>query len=521
MTLGQGDDGPPRSLSARLHWRRGNRKHYSLQQKVLGGLAVTVALVLVGGSLTAYLTFRAYWDSVKRIDVRGDLGAYRPPPDPNALNVLLIGSDTRAGANKKFGRYVTGQRSDTIMILHIAPGAHQVEVLSFPRDSVVPILACSPEPGAAGQTAQPTGYVEQINATFASGGPGCLWKTIEHTTGIHIDDFIELTFTGFEHVIDDIGGVNICLPVAIHDPKSGLNLTAGPHHVRGREALAFWRVRYIGEGSDLQRIRRDQFLMASLLQGIEHSGLIHSPGKIFSVIQDVARHGYITTDSQLSPGRLLTIADGLRRISTKSVQFIEVPTVTYPGNVNWVQWQQPQATSLFTAIAHDTKLPKAGKHKTATNGTPALDVVSPSLINVTVLNGSTVPGAATRTAAALTARGFNVVGHPSDAASLSYTKSVIEYASAADLPAARTLAALVNNVSLTENSSLAPGTIDLILGSSFTALRPSSSTGSNPSPSPTASPSSTQNLAGRYGGITGNVRICSDASVFAGPDGSS
>ena len=104
MTLGQGDDGPPRSLSARLHWRRGNRKHYSLQQKVLGGLAVTVALVLVGGSLTAYLTFRAYWDSVKRIDVRGDLGAYRPPPDPNALNVLLIGSDTRAGANKKFGR---------------------------------------------------------------------------------------------------------------------------------------------------------------------------------------------------------------------------------------------------------------------------------------------------------------------------------------------------------------------------------------------------------------------------------
>ena len=115
-------------------------------------------------------------------------------------------------------------------------------------------------------------------------GPGCLWETIEQTTGIHINDFIELTFTGFEHVIDDIGGVNVCLPVAVHDPDSLLNLSAGTHHIYGPKALAFWRARYIGEGSDLQRIRRDQYLMASLVQGIERSGFTHSPAKILKVI---------------------------------------------------------------------------------------------------------------------------------------------------------------------------------------------------------------------------------------------
>jgi LCP family protein required for cell wall assembly len=244
-------------------------------------------------------------------------------------------------------------------VLHIAPGAHQVIVLSIPRDSVVPVLSCTPEDGTAGQTAQPAGYVEQLNATFAYGGPGCLWKTIEQTTGIHINDFIELTFAGFEHVIDDIGGVSVCLPVAVHDPQSRLNLSAGRHHIYGREALAFWRVRYIGEGSDLQRIRRDQFLMASLVRGIERSRQMRSPIKLLSVINDVTRHGYIATDTGLTPGRLFTIADELRSIKPASVQLIEVPTQPYPGDpLAWVQWAQPQAARLFAAIAKDRRVPK-------------------------------------------------------------------------------------------------------------------------------------------------------------------
>jgi LCP family protein required for cell wall assembly len=493
----------------------------------LRSLAVLMAAVVTGGLLTAYLVFRSDWNAIHRVDVSKDLKNLTAsvPPDPNALNILLIGSDSRAGVNNHFGAQVQGQRSDTVMVVHISPGDGHVVVLSIPRDSVVPILNCTPEPGAPGQTAQP-GQVEQINATFAYGGPGCLWETIEQTTGIPLNDFIELTFTGFERLIDDIGGVNVCLPVAINDPDSRLRLSAGRHHVWGAEALAFWRARYIGEGSDLQRIQRDQYLMASLLQGIEHSGLLRSPSEIFRVLRDVAGQGDITTDTQLTVGRLFTIAQELRGLPPGAVQFIEVPSVPYPGNpAAWVQWAQPQANDLFDAIASNTTVPKTQPVSTGGNGqgAPVLDTVSPGQVNVNVLNGTTTPGLATSTATSLTDRGFNVVGPPADAASSDYVSSVIEYASSADLAAAHTLAGQFSHVTLQLDPSLAPGTLTLILGANFTGLKAASP--SAPGPSTSASPSSTPSSSagsqdlGQYGGITGSVGICTDSAAFAGPDG--
>jgi LCP family protein required for cell wall assembly len=537
VTQGQGDGEPAGATPRRLRFswpaRRTSaagtpaaaRPRRSTRSIVFRTAALAAAVIMTGSTLAAYVMYRHDWNAIKRVDVRRDLSYHpRPPAHLNAMNILLIGSDSRAAANRKFGAGVVGQRSDTIMVLHIAPGAHQLIVLSFPRDSVVPILACAPESGSLGQTAEPAGYVEQINATFAYGGPGCLWETLEQTTRIHIDDFVELTFTGFEHVINDIGGVNVCLPVAIHDPDSLLNLSAGRHHVYGREALAFWRARYIGEGSDLQRINRDQYLMASLLQGLGRSGLTHSPVKILRVIQDVVSHGDISTDTQLSPGRLVTIAAELHSLPPGAVQFIEIPTVPYPGDPQaWVQWTQPQATALFTAIAHDTRLPTAAPavvsrtRGTGVIGRTAVEAANAATkatapVSVAVFNGTTRPNLATTTAASLTSRGFHVVGI-ADAPTLNYRRSVVEYASAADLAAARSVAGLISHVRLQRDPTLPAGTVQLILGSSFTGLETAAAV-----PVATAA-TSTAGLASQYGGIRGNVGICSDAAAFAGPDG--
>lgn len=340
----------------------GGRGRGPVLRRGLGVLAVVVAIALVAVSLTAYLKYRAIWDSIDRIKIVG-LG-HRPPQFNTAMNILVIGSDSRAGANRQFGAGITGQRSDTIMIMHIAPDGRNVVVLSIPRDSVVPVLACPPEAGAAGQAAQP-GQVEQINATFASGGPGCLWKTVEQTTRVRLNHFVEINFTGFEKIIDDIGGVSICLPFAVHDPQSKLYLTAGRHHVGGAEALAFWRARYIGEGSDLQRIRRDQYLMASLLQGIEHSDLTSSPGQVIRVVTDAAR--YMTTDAGLSLPAMIGIVQSLRQLHASAVQFIELPTVPYAANPNWVSWP-PGAARLFGEIAHDQAISHRSGHRAAQAG---------------------------------------------------------------------------------------------------------------------------------------------------------
>jgi LCP family protein required for cell wall assembly len=478
-------------------------------------MAGVLVLVLVSGSLVVYAKYRAVYDSIGRVDVTGDLHGIKhaPPVDPNAVNILLIGSDSRSGVNGQIGGTdgIAGQRSDTVMVLHISPGAHSAVVLSFPRDSVVPVLGCTAEAGSTGQTAEP-GEFEQINTSFADGGPGCLWETVEETTNIHIDNFVELTFDGFEKVINDLGGVYICLPAAVDDPMSGLDLSAGKHHVFGPEALAFWRTREdLGEGSDLQRIQRDQFLMASLLQGIEHSDLLGSPTRITSVIGDIARN--MTTDKGLNQSRMLTLAEDMRGLSSQNVQFIEVPTQTYAAEPNWVQWT-PQATQLFSAIVHDTTLPKAAaKAKVAAAAASPAATVSPAQVDVQVLNGSGLEGIAEEGSADLTSRGFNVVGS-GNAANFNYTKSVVEYASAADLPAATTLEHEFSNVEILRVPTLAAGTVSVILGSDFTTLAPAASSSSTASSSnPTAG------LTQTYGGITGSTSICSDGSAFSGPDG--
>ena len=470
-------------------------------------MAGVLVLAVVSGSLVAYAKYRSVYDSIGRVDVSGDLnGIKQPPVDPNAINILLIGSDSRSGVNGKIGGTagIGGQRSDTVMVLHIEPAGHGAVVLSFPRDSVVPVLGCTAENGSPGQTANP-GQVEQINSTFAYGGPGCLWETVEETTNIHIDNFVELTFDGFEKVINDLGGVNVCLPAAVNDPKSGLDLSAGPHHVFGPEALAFWRTREdVGEGSDLQRIQRDQFLMASLLQGIEHSGLLGSPTKISTVIGDVARN--MTTDKGLNQSRMLSIAEGLRHLTSQNVQFIEVPTQTYEPDPAWVQWTS-QASQLFSQVAHDTTVAKAAVKK---RPVAAATTVSPAQVNVKVLNGSGLQGVAAEGSADLTSRGFNVVGS-TNATNFNYTKSVVEYASAADLPAATTLEHEFSDVEILQVPTLTPGTVDVILGSDFTSLAAAPTPGSSSSP--------TAGLTQTFGGITGSTSICSDGSAFAGPDG--
>jgi LCP family protein required for cell wall assembly len=495
---------------------------------VVRSLAILLAVVVAGGSLAIYLKYRAAWDGIARVDVSGDLhAASRPPTDPNAENILLIGSDTRIGVNGAIGgtggsAAIDGARSDTIILVHIAPGAHMVDVVSIPRDSVVPILNCTPEGGTTGQTAAPLYDIEQINATYAYGGPGCLWETIEQTTGIHINDFIELTFSGFEAVVNELGGVNVCLPEAVNDPASNLNLSAGVHHVYGPEALAFWRTREnLGMGTDPQRIQRDQFLMASLFQGLERSSLLRSPTTMLSVIDTLTSHQDVVTDSGLSPTTMLRLGEDLRGIKGDSVQFVTVPWTTYTGNaqwvnssetptsgnINWVQWVQPDANALFSAIAHDTTLPKNPKPSSS----PAVQTVSTSDVQVQVLNGTSTHGLATSTSGSLEQLGFDVVGAPADAATNTYTDSVIEYKSAAELPEAQTLAQYLSNVTLQPDPSLTGSAVQLILGSTFSALK---SPGSGSSGS-----SGVSNLASTYGGITGSVNICSDSSAFAGPDG--
>jgi len=494
--------------------RRAGSRRYSLAMLLSGWTAITVAVMLVGGTLYAYAKYREVWDGINRVTL-SDLGK-RPPQYKDALNILLIGSDSRSGQNGKIGGFTPGQRSDTVIVVHISPGRKRLSVLSFPRDSVVPILGCPREPGFPGQTAQP-GQMEQLNSTFAFGGANCLLYTLEQTTGIRLNDFIQLNFTGFISVINAVNGVRVCVPVTIRKTYyDHLHLTAGPHVLKGYKALQYWRLREgFGLGSDLQRIQRDQLMMVGLVQKILKTRVLHSISKTWGIITTVVKAHALTTNSGLSPDVILHIATSLANVSGKSIQFVEVPTIQYQPNPEWVQWDPQQAPELFSAVEHDAKLPKIVKPKkdkkgsgggsngsNGSNGSAdsAPKLLSPSKVSVEVENGSGVTGIAGTTASSLQTRGFHVIGAisattPSGADDYSYAKSVVQYGSAADLAAARTVAAQLTNVTLDLDSSVPAGQVNLILGKDFTAL-------ANANSQPTG------NLAGQYGGYTGGTNVC-------------
>ncbi len=487
--------------------RRGSgSRRRSLGVMLTGWAAVSLAVVLVGGTLYGYAKYRNVLDGIYHEQISG-LGN-RPKKLNNALNILVIGSDNRSGKNGKIGGPAQGQRSDTVMVAHISPGGGRISVLSFPRDSVVPIYSCPSrrKEGFPGQTEAP-GSVEQLNSSFAAGGANCLWKTIEHTTGIRLDNFIQLNFTGFISVVNAVGGVPVCLPTAIHKTRyDRLKLSAGRHVLKGYKALEFWRLREdFGLGSDLQRIQRDQLLMVGLVQKILKTGVLHSLSKTWAIIDAISKAHALTTDAGLTTSRIVTIARSVSGISRKKIQFIEVPTVTYPANPNWVEFDAAQTPKLFSDIERDRALPKAPKAKKSKQAkktkTQPPKLLSASSVSVTVLNGSGVQSIAGTTAAALGTRGFHILGAasamtPAGAADYTYTKSVVEYSATSDLAAAQTVAAqLPGNVTLKQVAAVAAGTVTLILGSDFTKLGP-----------PPSQP--VGNLTGQFGGYKGSTNAC-------------
>jgi LCP family protein required for cell wall assembly len=526
------------------------------KRHVLRWVAVAAVVIVVAGTLTAYLKYRAVYDSITRVSVPGQALGHRPPVySTDSLNILVYGSDSRKGLTPH-QQYVlrTGDdqtdNTDTIMVVHFSPGRQRITVMSIPRDTMVPVYTCPSGPGYAGQQASPGGEV-QINSLLEIGGPTCLWKTVEQVTGIRFNHFIGIGMLGFVNVINDLGGVNVCVPYKVSDPVSGLNLKSGEHHINGVQALAFWRTREdLGTGSDLERIQRDQFMSAQVVKGVLGSSLLSNPIRLLSVITDAA--AAMTTDSGMSVTDLMQIGESLHSLSSQNVQFITVPNEPWTQNPNRIQFEQPQAGQVFSDIAHDVTVPKTSSSAAPSSGGAQVLTTSPSNVKVEVLNGSGIARLASQAAAGLTSRGFDVTG-TGDAPTFAYTSSVIEYASASDLAEVNTLKRELSNVTDLVDASLTPGTVDLILGSDFTGLKPASSAspaaaassaaspsatpaagssasagaGSSVTPavgsaasagaSPSASASGVAGLAQSNGGITAAAACASDGSAFAGP----
>jgi LCP family protein required for cell wall assembly len=245
---------------------------------------------------------------------------------------------------------LTGANTDTMMLVHIPADRQSVQVVSLPRDSWVSI------PGHG---------MNKINAAYGLGGPALMVSTVEQATGLTINDYIEVNFVGFVRVIDELGGVDVCLPYAISDSDSGLHLSAGLHHVDGVTALKFARDRHSFATSDLQRIADQQQLLASLFAQATAAGVLANPLKLRQVVSSTA--AAVTVDRGFN---VTELANELRDIKPGSVSFTTVPIATPDYQTatgeSAILWNAAAADSLFQRLNADEGL--AGQHHPAPGG---------------------------------------------------------------------------------------------------------------------------------------------------------
>ncbi|MGX1492633.1 LCP family protein required for cell wall assembly [Streptomyces tendae] len=248
------------------------------------------------------------------------------------------------------------------MILHIHKGHKKASVVSVPRDTIIDRPRCTDTDG----NAYPAASGVMFNSAYSTGGAPCAVKTVESLTGIRMDHYLEVDFSGFQKLIDRLGGVEVTTTKAIDDPDSHLKLTAGTHRLDGEQALGLVRTRHgVGDGSDLGRIQLQQAFMKALIEQAKSVDLFGNPKRLLDLADTATKT--VTTDSGLgSVNRLMSFANGLKGISSKNMTMVTLPVRYDPADPNRVIVAEAKAKQVFTALEHDRPIPKAATEGTAT-----------------------------------------------------------------------------------------------------------------------------------------------------------
>ncbi|MEU1184395.1 LCP family protein [Streptomyces sp. NPDC005820] len=331
---------------------------------VLRAAGLTLAAALVLGIGTAGW---AYWhlnDNIRSVDIDQALGDNRPaksvttpsatasasasPLPTEAVNILVLGSDSRSGAENQElgGGDSSGARSDTAMVVHIDAGRTGATVVSIPRDTLVTRPSCPLSSGGTSAVA----YGVMFNSAYSLGGPVCAVKTVESITNVRMDHYIEVDFSGFAKLVNALGGVTVTTDEDIDDDDSHLHLQAGTHHLNGKQALALARTRHgIGDGSDLGRIGLQQKLVKALLEQVASTNLLTSPTELYGVADAIT--GSLTTDTGLnSLSELMELGQSLQGLTADEVKTVTMPVVTAPSDPNRVIAEEPAASKLWKSL---------------------------------------------------------------------------------------------------------------------------------------------------------------------------
>ncbi|MEV7288706.1 LCP family protein [Streptomyces sp. NPDC093252] len=361
-TPGSGIPGPPGSRGSRRRTKGRRRKRRSTGVHIAAWVAA--GIVLLGGTGAGYVYFKLN-GNLKSVNIDQALGSDRPVKvDDGSQNILVLGSDTRAGANQELGGGEDdgSARSDTAMIVHVYEGRKSASVVSIPRDTLIDRPECTDTDGTTHQAA---GGV-MFNSAYSTGGAACAVKTVETLTGIRMDHYLEVDFSGFEKLVDELGGVEVTTTEPISDPDSHLDLPKGTHQLTGEQALALVRTRHgVGDGSDLGRIQLQQAFVKALVEQVKSIGLFTNPTRLYALADTATKT--VTTDSDLgSVDALMSWANGLKSIGSANLDMVTMPVQYDPADLNRVLLDEAKADQVWAALKADKPIPESATEDTAT-----------------------------------------------------------------------------------------------------------------------------------------------------------
>lgn len=503
------DLGADRSLHPLHTARPAPADHHTARNigRVAAAILATCALLLTGGAWQ--------WQSMKNNSLN-QVAALDPNSrdilDPNAQfgdeNFLIVGTDSRIGQNSEIGAGTTddaaGARSDTIMLVNIPADRQRVVAVSFPRDLAITPIKCEPwdpETGAYGPITDeesPMYGLEEawtetkLNSAYAVGGPKCLVKVIQKLSGLSVNRFMAVDFTGFARMVDALGGVEVCTTTPLEDYELGTVLaTAGRQTVDGHTALNYVRARQVTTevNGDYGRIKRQQLFLSSLLRSLISKEVFFSLSKLNNVVNMFIEDSYV---DNIKTKDLVDLGQSVQGVNAGRITFVTVPTTGYADDWGNEQPRVDDMAALFQAIINDDPLPEERNAddtpvpQTPESGSSAtgpddevgelVDAVAtdPGEVTVRVSNSTGESGLAGSAADVLAQHGFNIETPDDYPGPL---ESTTVFFSAGNEQAAATVASSFHHADIEQVTGLGD-VVRVVLGTDFSAVTPPSPSGS-------------------------------------------
>jgi LCP family protein required for cell wall assembly len=471
-------------------------------------------------------------------------------PSVGTMNILVMGLESRtnyegqplsvqqlvethSGNEQSVSSGQVGaQDTDTLILIHIFAGGQKAAGFSIPRDDLVTY----PSPTYLGITqgkidqAYDFAYNQSLGQTYGSSmsqserylkanqaGQAFEIATVEAVTGVHIDHFVEANLIGFYSLAQAFGGIEVCVKpwsgnngANLRDSASGwdaLNDGYNPRkggaqylHLAAPQALAFVRARDTLPGIDIGRTKRQQAVIDYAVWKLKNEGAFSDLGLLNRLLGVASQ--YLITDSTFNPFDFVT---NMRALSGSHLTFQTLPFTNQVNNmplngsaqdVNTIDVPYIQQVVKDAFYPPAVKKTKAGARKTS----PA---PAPSTVTVDVYNGSGVNGLAGDVSQALTALGYKAgtVANASAQPQTLQPGTQVFYGGGASASAAKIAAEF--GATATALTSLPAGQVEVLLGSTVTAVPASLTSPSTPATG--SQPATATATAGAGNGATGGI----------------